>query len=266
VGRADVPVVQKADDSDAPPPNHGEPPRLWPKIQPPGPQWGMAIDLDVCTGCNACAVACQAENNVPVVGPIELAKGRRMHWLRIDRTFDGDAVGFRPMLCQHCEQAPCEYVCPVHASVHSADGLNEQVYNRCVGTRLCSENCPYKVRRFNWYDYAERRDALEVLQLNPDVTVRDRGVMEKCTFCVQRIREGEREARLADRDVEDADVVPACAQACPSRAITFGRIDRPGPVPALHDDPRAYGELDDEMATRPRVRYLARVRRPGETS
>jgi molybdopterin-containing oxidoreductase family iron-sulfur binding subunit len=217
----------------------------------------MAIDLGACIGCGACAIACQAENNVSVVGPADVRLGRRMHWLRVDRYLDGERPTFQPMLCQQCEAAPCEYVCPVGATVHSDDGLNEQVYNRCVGTRFCSNNCPWKVRRFNWFDYAARLPAEQTLQLNPDVSVRARGVMEKCTFCVQRIRSAEHIER-----VEGTWTPPrtACQQVCPTRAIVFG--DLPDLAP-LHADPRAYGELA-ELGTRPRVRYLLRLRNAAE--
>jgi molybdopterin-containing oxidoreductase family iron-sulfur binding subunit len=226
-------------------------------------QWAMAIDLAVCTGCCACVLACQAENNIPVVGREGVLKGREMHWLRIDRYFTGSAsdpgVAVQPMLCQHCEHAPCEYVCPVNATVHSPDGLNEQVYNRCVGTRYCSNNCPYKVRRFNYLDY-HRGEADEAhLAMNPDVTVRARGVMEKCSYCVQRIRR----AGLAERSgAAGSALQTACQQACPTRAIEFGSLTDPGaPVAALHRNERAYSVLD-ELGTAPRTRYLARLRNP----
>jgi len=224
-------------------------------------QWAMAIDLAVCTGCSACVVACQAENNVPTVGPDGVLLGREMHWLRIDSYFTGDArepdVLAQPMLCQHCEKAPCEYVCPVNATVHSSDGLNEMVYNRCVGTRFCSNNCPYKVRRFNWFDYHRSEDATEQLVHNPDVTVRERGVMEKCTFCVQRLREHEIRNRTEGLYPPP---VTACQQACPTRAIVFGDKRRPGsPVARLSEDERAYAALHD-LGTVPRVRYLKSIK------
>jgi molybdopterin-containing oxidoreductase family iron-sulfur binding subunit len=233
-------------------------------------QWAMTIDLSRCIGCGACIVACQAENNVPVVGIEDVLKGREMHWLRVDRyvaSAPADRAGTmdvvaQPMLCQHCEKAPCEYVCPVEATVHSPDGLNEMVYNRCVGTRFCSNNCPYKVRRFNWYDYNAGLAESEKLAKNPDVTVRERGVMEKCTFCVQRIREGEINAAVENRPLRSGDIRTACQQACPTEAIVFGSLtDRASPVHRGRDGLRAYAALD-ELGTEPRVRYLARVRNP----
>jgi Fe-S-cluster-containing dehydrogenase component len=239
---------------------------------PPAPgspapnQWAMTIDLTSCIGCGACVVACQAENNVPVVGRAQVLKSREMHWLRIDRYFRGppeqpEAVT-QPMLCQHCEKAPCEYVCPVEATVHSPDGLNEMVYNRCIGTRFCSNNCPYKVRRFNWFDFNRGLAETELLVKNPDVTVRERGVMEKCTFCVQRIREAEITAQLEHRPIEGIEVKTACQQACPTQAIVFGSLSASGSeVARLGSDPRAYAALG-ELGTEPRVRYLARVRNP----
>ncbi len=229
-------------------------------------RWAMAIDLDRCTGCQACVVACYAENNVAVVGPELVKEGRTMAWLRIERYFDPAAAGgagmdFLPMLCQQCDSAPCEPVCPVYATYHNPEGLNAQVYNRCVGTRYCSNNCPYKVRTFNYLDPAF--PAPLNLQLNPDVTVRSKGVMEKCTFCVQRIRYGENVARDEGRPLRDGEVVSACAQACPSRAITFGdALDPTSRVHALRQDPRGYRVLED-LNTGPAVTYLARVREPG---
>ncbi len=229
-------------------------------------QWAMVIDLSTCTGCSACVVACQAENNVPVVGREGVLQSREMHWLRLDRYFAGTpdepAVLMQPMLCQHCEKAPCEYVCPVSATVHSPDGINEMVYNRCVGTRFCSNNCPYKVRRFNWFDYNGEVSETERLAKNPDVTVRARGVMEKCTFCIQRIREGQIAARLDGRALGAGEVRTACQQACPTEAIVFGSATDPAdPVTPLRDHPRAYAVLD-ELGTVPRVRYLTRITNP----
>ncbi|MFB1480596.1 TAT-variant-translocated molybdopterin oxidoreductase [Corallococcus sp. RDP092CA] len=228
-------------------------------------QWAMAIDLHRCTGCSACMVACQAENNVPVVGRDGVRKSREMHWLRIDRYFlgDPDDPGFisQPVACVHCEAAPCEYVCPVNATVHSDEGLNQMVYNRCIGTRYCSNNCPYKVRRFNYLEY-QRRDPLARLRQNPDVTVRSRGVMEKCTYCVQRIERARAVARAAHRDVRDGEVRTACQQACPTEAITFGDLLAPeSRVRREHEDPRHY-RLLNTLGTQPRTVHLVRLKNP----
>ena len=231
------------------------------------PRWGMVIDLAKCTGCSACVTACYSENNIPWVGYENVTRGREISWMRIERYFEGgtepgEPFGARivPMLCQHCENAPCEPVCPVYASYHTADGLNGQVYNRCVGTRYCSNNCPYKVRYFNWFAYAKKAFESPLdLQLNPDVTVRARGVMEKCTFCVQRIRGAQHQARLEDRGIRDGDVVTACQQACPSGAIVFGNVSDPGSrVAKAKEDHRGYHVLE-EINVRSSVTYLARV-------
>ena len=230
------------------------------------PMWGMTIDLGKCTGCSACSTACYAENNIPWVGEDQVMRGRELSWIRIERYWEGGTDGepvearFVPMPCQHCDNAPCEPVCPVYAAYHTPDGLNGQVYNRCVGTRYCANNCPYKVRYFNWHAYARKAFVAPFdLQLNPDVVVRARGVMEKCTFCVQRIRAAQHRARLEDREVGVGEIVTACAQACPSGALEFGNVHQAeSRVVALKNDHRAYHVLE-EINVRSSVTYLAKV-------
>ncbi len=242
---------------------------ILPEVDFRGPQWAMSIDLSVCVGCSACMVACQSENNLLVVGKDNVLRHRQMHWLRIDTYYSGipDEPGLvhQPMLCQHCEKAPCEYVCPVNATVHSPDGLNEMIYNRCVGTRFCSNNCPYKVRRFNWFDFSEEVGAnrgLVQLHYNPEVTVRERGVMEKCTYCVQRIRAADIRSRIDKRDILPDEVVTACQAACPTGAIQFGSLtDRETPMVRWRQQDRSFAVLHDQ-GTQPRTIYLARIENP----
>jgi molybdopterin-containing oxidoreductase family iron-sulfur binding subunit len=236
---------------------------FWGEYTESAPRWGMAIDLERCTGCSACITACYAENNIAIVGPDQVAMGRIMHWIRIERYFERNDAGelekthFLPMVCQHCSNAPCEPVCPVFAAYHTPDGLNAQVYNRCVGTRYCSNNCPYKVRVFNWFT-AEWPEPLN-WQLNPDVTVREKGVMEKCTFCVQRIREAQNHARVEDRAVVDGEIVPACAQTCPGDAIVFGNVADPkSRVARVAASGRGYRVLE-ALNTQSAITYLKRI-------
>lgn len=241
---------------------------LWEEPSYDGHAWGMAIDLNKCIGCNACMVACQSENNVPIVGKDQVALGREMHWLRTDRYFTGDVsnpqVATQPVACHHCENAPCEQVCPVAATVHSDEGLNDMIYNRCVGTRYCANNCPYKVRRFNFFDnskqFTEPGRELVQLAVNPEVSVRSRGVMEKCTYCVQRIQHAKIDAGNDRRPIRDGEIQTACQQACPTQAIEFGDLNqKDSRVAEAHADPRAYGMLA-ELNVKPRTKYLARIR------
>jgi Fe-S-cluster-containing dehydrogenase component len=233
-------------------------------------KWGMVIDQDLCTGCQACVAACSMENNIPVVGEDDAGYGRSLHWIRIERLWEHmeypevKMTQFQPTLCQQCHNAPCEPVCPVFASVHSmSQDLNLQVYNRCVGTRYCGNNCPYQVRQFNWRDYNDERIHPELVtlhnQMNPDVTVRRKGVMEKCTFCIQRIHKAEDKAKSEGREVDEGEFTTACAQACPTNAIIFGRLDDPESAvnQKVEANPSRAAHLLDELRTLPRITYLA---------
>jgi Fe-S-cluster-containing dehydrogenase component len=250
----------------------------------PGIKWGMSVDLNTCNGCGACVVACNAENNVSVVGKPEVLRGHEMHWLRIDKYYSGDMdnpnVVFQPLMCQHCDNAPCENVCPVAATNHSSEGINQMTYNRCIGTRYCANNCPYKVRRFNWADYTgsdsfdnnqagivndvvlDMNDDLTRMVLNPDVTVRSRGVIEKCSFCVQRLQESKLKAKKDSRPLVDSDIKVACQQACPTNAITFGNAnDKHSAITMVRtENPNRQFYVLEQLHVLPGVTYLAKVR------
>lgn len=243
----------------------GEEPSLYDPVAYPGHAWGMSINLGACIGCNACVLACQAENNIPTVGKEQVSLSREMHWLRVDRYFQGSldtpSVVFEPVPCMHCENAPCEPVCPVEATSHSSEGINEMTYNRCVGTRYCSNNCPYKVRRYNFFKYTDDAPSLKAMR-NPDVTVRMRGVMEKCTYCVQRVNSARIQSEVTGKPIQDGDVRTACQQACPTNAIVFGDLnDTNSQVRKLKETPLNYALLG-ELGTKPRTTYLAKVTNP----
>ncbi|HVZ25511.1 MAG TPA: 4Fe-4S dicluster domain-containing protein, partial [Sediminibacterium sp.] len=257
---------------------------IYPVYDRPGIKWGMSVDLNTCTGCSACVIACTAENNVPVVGKPEVMRFHDMQWIRIDRYFSGDMdnpkVVFQPIMCQHCDNAPCENVCPVAATNHSSEGLNQMTYNRCIGTRYCANNCPFKVRRFNWADYMgadsfpdnqrdvlndvvmEMNDDLTRMVLNPDVTVRSRGVIEKCSFCVQRLQEAKLKAKKDSRPMIDSDIKVACQQACPTNAIQFGNANdvNSNITKVRKDNPNRQFYVLEQLHVLPNVTYLAKVR------
>jgi Fe-S-cluster-containing dehydrogenase component len=252
---------------------HEEKPRyesITPDIKYPDKKWGMAIDLNKCIGCNQCTTSCNVENNIPVVGKTEVGHGREMHWIRLDRYYSGTSeepeTSYQPLLCQHCDNAPCENVCPVVATSHSPDGLNQMTYNRCVGTRYCANNCPFKVRRFNFYDFRDNledgyydKDTLKLLH-NPEVTVRSRGVMEKCTFCVQRIMEAKQDATAAGKPLDGSMVKTACQEACPAEAVVFGDMNDPNSqIAKLRQHNLGYHVLE-LLNVKPNVTYIAKLR------
>ena len=252
-------------------PHHHKVPSMWSKHKYKGHKWGMVIDLNSCNGCGTCVLACQSENNIPTVGKKYVLEGREMHWIRVDRYYKGDAknpsVAHQPVVCMHCDNAPCETVCPVLATVHSDEGTNDMIYNRCVGTRYCSNNCPYKVRRFNWFDYTSQKKQEPLnLVLNPEVTVRHRGVMEKCTFCIQKIQQGKARAKKENREVKDGDVKTACQQSCPAQAIVFGDLNDPASkVSKAFKAKNSYALLDNMLNTKPAVKYKTKIRNTKST-
>jgi len=246
-------------------PKHHKVKSLWPSHKYEGHKWGMVIDLNSCTGCGTCILACQSENNIPAVGKKYVLEGREMHWIRVDRYYEGSPESPRtvhqPVVCMHCDNAPCETVCPVLATVHSSEGINDMVYNRCVGTRYCSNNCPYKVRRFNWFNYAKKIEEPLNRALNPDVTVRSRGVMEKCSFCIQRIQQAKGEAKRENRPLKDGELQTACQQSCPAKAIAFGDLNDPNSqVQKEFKAKNSYALLDYHLNTKPSVKYKTKIR------
>jgi molybdopterin-containing oxidoreductase family iron-sulfur binding subunit len=255
-------VVPKPTHHEGLPHHHDPKATLYPENHYEEYRWGMVIDLDLCTGCSACVAACYVENNVPVVGADLHLQGREMSWLRIESFYDHDEADFQPMLCQQCANAPCETVCPVFATYHNVEGLNAQIYNRCVGTRYCANNCPYKVRRFNWFDF--RRSSDMNLTRNPEVSVRGAGVMEKCSFCVQRIRSARDTAKDEGRKIRDGEMIPACAQTCPTSAIAFGDLqDEGSEVHKLASSPRAH-RVFEALGTGHAVHYLGNSWKSGD--